>query len=69
MCGDLFAVGSGSMYAYGVVDSGLRQGMSVEEACELGRRAIYQSTYRDAYSGGQVNHVLKLHHQYQEQNI
>lgn len=73
MCGDLFAVGSSSMYAYGVVDSGLRQSMSVEEACELGRRAIYQATYRDAYSGGQVNlnqeDVLKLHHQYQEQNI
>uniref|UniRef100_A0A4W5RVS6 Proteasome subunit beta type-5 n=1 Tax=Hucho hucho TaxID=62062 RepID=A0A4W5RVS6_9TELE len=73
VCGDLFAVGSGSMYAYGVGGSGLRQGMSVEEACELGRRAIYQATYRDAYSGGQVNldqeDLLKLHHQYQEQNI
>ncbi|XP_038860195.1 proteasome subunit beta type-5-like [Salvelinus namaycush] len=81
VCGDLFAVGSGSMYAYGVVDSGLRQDLSVDEACELGRRAIYQATYRDAYSGGQVNlyhvhsegwtrvsqeDVLKLHHQYQE---
>ncbi|XP_064848058.1 proteasome subunit beta type-5-like [Oncorhynchus masou masou] len=73
VCGDLFAVGPGSMYAYGVVDSGLRQGMSVEEVWELGHRAIYQATYRDAYSGGQVNlnqeDVLKLHHQYQEQNI
>ncbi|KAM6948992.1 proteasome subunit beta type-5 [Aplochiton taeniatus] len=80
VCGDLFAVGSGSMYAYGIVDSGLRQDMSVEEACDLGRRAIYQATYRDAYSGGQVNlyhvhgegwtrvsqdDVLKLHHQFQ----
>ncbi|XP_026884536.1 proteasome subunit beta type-5 [Electrophorus electricus] len=79
VCGDLFAVGSGSMYAYGVVDSGLRHDMSVEEACDLGRRAIYQATYRDAYSGGQVNlyrvhgqgwervshdDVLQLHHQY-----
>ena len=81
VCGDLFAVGSGSMYAYGVIDSGLRQDMSVEDACELGRRAIYQATYRDAYSGGQVNlyhvhgegwtrvsqdDVLLLHHKYQE---
>nr|ACO09253.1 Proteasome subunit beta type 5 precursor [Osmerus mordax] len=79
VCGDLFAVGSGSMYAYGVVDSGLRQDLTVEQACELGRRAIYQATYRDAYSGGQVNlyhvhskgwdrvsqeDVLMLHHQY-----
>ncbi len=39
VCGDLFAVGSGSMYAYGVVDSGLRYDLTVEEACDLGRRA------------------------------
>ncbi|KAJ3583461.1 hypothetical protein NHX12_017296, partial [Muraenolepis orangiensis] len=38
-----------------VIDSGLRADLSVEEACELGRRAIYQAAYRDAYSGGQVN--------------
>jgi len=81
VCGDLFAVGSGSMYAYGVVDTGLRQELTVEEACELGRRAIYQATYRDAYSGGQVNlyhvhsegwtrvsqdDVLVLHQQYKK---
>ncbi|XP_064791626.1 proteasome subunit beta type-5-like [Oncorhynchus masou masou] len=81
VCGDLFAVGSGSMYAYGIVDSGLKQkDLTVEEACDLGRRAIYQATYRDAYSGGQVNlyhvhsegwtrvsqsDVLMLHQQYQ----
>lgn len=82
VCGDLFAVGSGSMYAYGVMDSGLRHDLSVEEACELGRRAIYQATYRDAYSGGQVNlyhvhsegwtrvsqeDVLMLHQRYKDQ--
>lgn len=82
VCGDLFAVGSGSMYAYGVMDSGLRQDLTVEEACELGRRAIYQATYRDAYSGGQVNlyhvhsegwtrvsqeDVLMLHQRYRDQ--
>ncbi|KAJ8268598.1 hypothetical protein COCON_G00137700 [Conger conger] len=60
VCGDQFAVGSGSMYAYGVLDSGLRADLSVEEACELGRRAIYQATYRDAYSGGTVN-LYRVH--------
>ncbi|KAJ8336523.1 hypothetical protein SKAU_G00377430 [Synaphobranchus kaupii] len=60
ICGDQFAVGSGSMYAYGVLDSGLRPDLSVEEACELGRRAIYQATYRDAYSGGTVN-LYRVH--------
>ncbi len=29
--------------------------MSVEEACELGRRAIYHATFRDAVSGGTVS--------------
>ncbi|XP_028649561.1 proteasome subunit beta type-5 [Erpetoichthys calabaricus] len=55
VCGDSFSVGSGSVYAYGVLDRGRREDLSVEEACELGRRAIYQATYRDAYSGGVVN--------------
>lgn len=27
----------------------------MDEALELGRRAIFQATHRDAYSGGQVN--------------
>ena len=29
--------------------------MSVEEAQELGRRAIYHATFRDSFSGGVVN--------------
>ncbi|KAJ3594851.1 hypothetical protein NHX12_004156 [Muraenolepis orangiensis] len=37
VCGDLFAVGSGSMDAYGVIDRSLRADLSVEEACELGQ--------------------------------
>ncbi len=32
-----------------------RRDMSVEEACELGRRAIYHATFRDAVSGGTVS--------------
>eukprot|EP00735_Rhodelphis_limneticus_P013599 TRINITY_DN746_c0_g1::TRINITY_DN746_c0_g1_i1::g.18455::m.18455 TRINITY_DN746_c0_g1::TRINITY_DN746_c0_g1_i1::g.18455 ORF type:complete len:288 (-),score=58.05,sp/Q54BC8/PSB5_DICDI/63.08/1e-111,Proteasome/PF00227.21/2.8e-50 TRINITY_DN746_c0_g1_i1:43-906(-) len=50
--GDMFSVGSGSTYAYGVLDSTYRFDMSVEEACELGRRAIFHATYRDTASGG-----------------
>jgi len=53
--GQRFSVGSGSTYAYGILDSGFRSNMSKEEACELGRRAIYHATHRDAYSGGIVN--------------
>ncbi|KMZ63518.1 Proteasome subunit beta type, partial [Zostera marina] len=50
--GKRFSVGSGSPYAYGVLDDGYRYNMSVEEAGELGRRAIYHATFRDAASGG-----------------
>jgi 20S proteasome subunit beta 5 len=51
----LFSVGSGSTYAYGILDAGYKHEMSIEEAIDLGRRAIYHATFRDAYSGGVVN--------------
>lgn len=53
--GDLFSVGSGSTYAYGVLDTEYRYDLSDEEARELGRRAIFHATHRDAYSGGTVS--------------
>lgn len=54
--GDLFSVGSGSTYAYGVLDSYYRKDLTVPEAIELGKRAILHATHRDAYSGG-INNV------------
>ena len=42
-------------HAYGVLDSTWRYDMTEEEAVELGRRAIYHATHRDAYTGGIVN--------------
>jgi len=59
--GNLFSVGSGSTYAYGVLDSYYRKDLTVDEAIDLGRRAIYHATHRDAYSGGINNlyHVTK----------
>jgi len=56
-----FSVGSGSTYAYGVLDQGYRWDLPLEDAIELGRRSIYHATHRDAYSGGVVNvyHVHK----------
>lgn len=53
--GDCFCVGSGSTYAYGVIDSNLRADLTVEEAIDLGRRAIAGAAHRDAYSGGWNN--------------
>ena len=51
-----FAVGSGSTYAYGILDTNIRWDMTDEEAIELGKRAIFHATHRDAYSGG-INNV------------
>lgn len=52
--GDLFSVGSGSPYAYGVLDNGYRYDMEDDEAFELARKAIFAATYRDTASGGRV---------------
>jgi len=56
--GDRFSVGSGSTYAYGVLDSGYDWNLSVEEAAELGKRSIYHATHRDGASGG----VVRVYH-------
>ena len=53
--GNKFSVGSGSTYAYGVLDNEYKWDMTDAEAYELGRRAIYHATHRDAYSGGRVS--------------
>ncbi|KAK9918823.1 hypothetical protein WJX75_007250 [Coccomyxa subellipsoidea] len=53
--GQIFSVGSGSLYAYGVLDNGYKWDMEVEDAIELGRRSIYHATFRDAVSGGTVS--------------
>ena len=52
--GYLFSVGSGSTYAYGILDAKYRYDMTKEEAITLGREAIYHATHRDAGSGGVV---------------
>lgn len=59
--GQRFSVGSGSTYAYGIMDTGYSHDMSIDAAVELGRRAIYHATHRDAASGGvvRVYHVHK----------
>jgi len=78
--GKCFSVGSGSIYALGVFDAEFKWDMPDEVAFELGRRAIYHATHRDAYSGGivRVYHIkengwknisnddcMTLHYQYQ----
>lgn len=56
MCleGNMFSCGSGSTFAYGVLDTKYRWDMNEEQACQLGYEAICNATYRDAGSGGKV---------------
>ncbi|KAH8829264.1 nucleophile aminohydrolase [Flagelloscypha sp. PMI_526] len=53
--GDVFSVGSGSTFAYGVLDQGHHENLTDEEAYELARRSIYAAGHRDAFSGNSVN--------------
>ena len=50
--GDLFAVGSGSTFALGVLDTERKENMTEKEAITLGIKAIRHATFRDAFSGG-----------------
>ena len=55
LAGNLFCVGSGQTFAYGVLDAEYHYELGDEEALELGRRSILAATHRDAYSGGFIN--------------
>jgi len=48
------ATGSGSVIAYGVLEDGYREKMSVEEAVELANRAVKAARRRDIASGGKI---------------
>ena len=53
--GNIFSVGSGSTFAYGVLDQAYHWDLTDEEAQELGRRSIYAAGHRDAFSGNTIN--------------
>ncbi|KAG7830790.1 hypothetical protein KL920_001381 [Ogataea angusta] len=53
--GDMFCVGSGQTFAYGVLDTNYKWDLSVDDALYLGKRAILAAAHRDAYSGGSIN--------------
>lgn len=79
---NIFSVGSGSTFAYGVLDTDYKYDLTDEQAIELGRKAIYHAAHRDAMSGGMVRiyhvkqtgwvkiseeDVTELHYKYAEQ--
>ncbi|KAI5192642.1 20S proteasome subunit beta 5 [Nematocida minor] len=53
--GKMFSVGSGSLFAYGILNTGYSYEMEKEDAIELARRAIFHAGHSDAYSGGTVS--------------
>ena len=55
LSGNLFCVGSGQTFAYGVLDASYKYDLTDEEALELGSRSILAGTHRDAFSGGFIN--------------
>ena len=55
LAGNMFCVGSGQTFAYGVLDAEYKYEMGDEEARELGKRSILAATHRDAFSGGYIN--------------
>lgn len=62
--GDLFAVGSGSTFALGILDSETdpktRLLMTEKDAVALAVKAIRHATFRDAYSGGKRNNYMVI---------
>lgn len=53
--GNVFAVGSGSTFAFGILDTVDLMKLNEQEAIMVGIRAIRHATYRDASSGGYIN--------------
>jgi 20S proteasome subunit beta 5 len=50
-----FAVGSGSSFAYGILDAHYKPSLSLEQAVDVCRSAVVHASRRDAYSGGYIN--------------
>ncbi len=45
------STGSGSLYAYGVLEDGYKEGLSVEEGVELAKKAVKAAISRDLFTG------------------
>jgi len=53
--GSLFAVGSGSPWAYSVLDAEYSKDLPKDRALDLAEKAVRTATDRDAFSGGFIN--------------
>ena len=50
--GLMFSIGSGSTFAYSILETGYKFDMTNEEAIDLGLKAVMHAAHRDAMSGG-----------------
>ena len=55
---EFVATGSGSPTAIGVLEDGYRKDMSIKEAVDLARRAVYAAIKRDAFTGNGIDIVV-----------
>ena len=56
--GRLFSVGSGSTFAYSILENGYKWDMTKDEAIDLGLKAVMHAAHRDAMTGGMQNVFL-----------
>ncbi len=63
------ATGSGSPVAFGVLETGYREDISLEEAVELAKKAVKAATMRDGFSGEGVDVVIIGPGVYREETI
>ena len=57
---DFAATGSGSVFAYGVLESGWKENLSEKQAIELAKKAVRAAMERDIYSGGKLMSLVVI---------
>ena len=67
--GDVTATGTGSPFAYGVLDNRYKENMSTEEAIELAIDSVKAAIGRDSYSGQAIRVVVITKEGYLEKDI
>lgn len=66
---DIVATGSGSPFAYGLLEDGYRREMNEEEAVDLAVRALRSAMRRDVGSGEDINIVVITPEKYEEKKV
>jgi proteasome beta subunit len=66
---DIVATGSGSPFAYGLLEDGYRRERNEEEAVDLAVRALRSAMRRDVGSGEDINVVVITPEKYEERKI